>query len=86
MIRLPPLLSTKLVVLVLCPAGPRGQAFDGRVEQARVVVDQCPVLLGAEQRCSRAQVGAGAAAHIHDGGLAAVPEVALEHLGQLLAA
>ena len=84
--RLPSLLSTSW--LLLCSARPAhaDSRSMARVQQARVVVDQRPVLLGAEQRCGGAQVRAGAAADIQHGDWPRVPEVARKHPRQLLAA
>ena len=53
-------------LLPVRPVRPGGQPLGGGVEQRLLVVDERPMLLGAQQRRGGAQVGARAAAEIND--------------------
>ena len=84
--RLAPLNSTSASSCASAPSAQAGEPLGGGVEQARVVVDQRPVLLGPEQRRGGAQVGAGAAAQVDDGDGPPAVEMRGERMRQLAVA
>ena len=76
----------ELAVLPVRPVRPGGQPLGRGVEQRLLVVDQGPVLLRPQQRRGRAQVGARAAAQVHDRDGAPAVEVLGQRVLQLAVA
>src|SRR5262249_32867240 len=56
----------ELAVLPVCAIRPGCQPLRGGIEKGLVTVDEGPMLFGSEPRCHGTQVGARAAAEVHD--------------------